>query len=81
MSDLDRMKQALAKGGSVVHKGNIITSERDLPKAEDLASEVGRVALRARSSAKPTAAPKATAKPKSSAKAILDSEDEEEDEE
>lgn len=46
--DLRRMKNALARGGSVLFKGKKITSVKELPTAEELASEEGSAVLRAR---------------------------------
>lgn len=76
--DLEFLKKQIRQGGSVSHKGQIITRIKDLPGAAELATPAGKAALAARDDAK-VASPVGTKKVKADLAPEVEDEEEDDD--
>lgn len=76
----DRLVEAIKRGGSVLHQGNLIHRVKDLPSEHDLASPSGKLAIEARKREEEAAAKTAVnASKKPTKKAVVEEEEEDED--
>lgn len=76
-AERDRLAEAIRRGGSVLHQGNLITRVKDLPSEYDLASPSGKAAIDARKHEEEVAAKATTKAPVKKAK--VEDEEEEDD--